>query len=159
MEQTEEDVRNEPRPSNDSRKRTQREPRKVETVENKPGLGERWSNAQPTKMIVFWAILATIILTIVVGFVWGGWVTGGGSLKAGETMGVDAVVLRLAPICVDQFNQDPDKALKLDELKGLTSYKQVQYVQDQGWATMPGEEKPDRKVAEACAKLLLETTP
>ena len=74
-------------------------------------------------------------------------------------MAKDAVVQRLAPICVDQFNQDPDKALKLDELNGLTSYQRAQYVQDQGWATIPGEEKPDRLVADACAKLLLEMTP
>jgi len=118
--------------------------------------GEKWRAAQPTKAHLFWACVASVILTIVVGFAWGGWVTGGSSLAAGVTVGKDAVILRLAPICVAQFNLDPDKATKLAELKALTTYKQGQYVQDQGWATMPGEEKPDRKVADACAKLLMQ---
>ena len=155
----EQDIRDDPRATNDSRMRTPVEPRMVEPVESKPSYGQKWRHAQPSKKILFWAILATIILTIVVGFTWGGWVTGGGSLKAGALMGKDAVIERLAPICVAQFDQDPDKAVKLEELKGLSSYQRSQYVQDQGWATMPGEEKPDRKVAETCAKLLMETTP
>ena len=158
----EQDVRDEPRPANDSRERMPVRSGKenaVKTVESKPGLRQRWRNVQPTKTLLFWACVASIILTMIVGFAWGGWVTGGGSLKAGVIVGEDAVVQRLAPICVVQFNQDPDKALKLEELKGKSSYQRAQYVQDQGWATMPGEEKPDRNVADACSKLLLEMTP
>jgi len=151
-------VKDEPRPTNDSRTRTPvDEPRRVAPVARKPGLGERWGNVQLSKMTVFWLMLASVILTIVVGFAWGGWVTGGSSLAAGVAVGKDAVIQRLAPICVAQFNQDPDKATKLTELKALTTYKQAQYVQEQGWATMPGETKPDSKVATACAKLLVAT--
>ena len=152
-------VKDEPRPTNDSRARTVVEPRKVAPVERKPSLGERWGNVQPSKMTVFWACLASVILTVVIGFAWGGWVTGGSSLAAGVAVGKDAVIQRLAPICVAQFNLDPDKATKLTELTALTTYKQAQYVQDQGWATMPGEAKPDSKVAAACVKLLLTMTP
>ena len=50
----------------------------------------------------------------------------------------DAVVRRLAPICVVRFKQDPGKDQKLE-----------------GWATMPGEQAPDGKVADECAKLLV----
>lgn len=154
-----ENVKDEPRPTNDSRARTPVAPRPAAPVERKPSLGERWGNVQPSKTMLFWACLAAVILTIVVGFAWGGWVTGGSSLAAGVAVGKDAVIQRLAPICVAQFNQDPDKATKLAELTALTTYKQAQYVQDQGWATMPGEEKPDSKVAAACVTLLLATTP
>ena len=79
--------------------------------------------------------------------------------RPAETLAKDAVIERLAPICVSQFNQDPDAALKLDEMKGKTSYRRAQYVQEQGWATITGDEKPDRKVADACTKLLLEMNP
>jgi hypothetical protein len=99
------------------------------------------------------------VLSIFVGFTWGGWVTAGTAQKAADALARDAVIQRLVPICVDQFNQDPDRILKLDELSGLTSYKQTQYVQEQGWATITGIEKPDRKVADACTKLLLEMGP
>jgi len=46
-------------------------------------------------------------------------------------------------------------AQKLTELKGTDSWQRDGYVEKQGWATMPGDEKPVRNVADACAKLLL----
>ena len=62
---------------------------------------------------------------------------------------------RLAPICVAQFNQDPLNVQKLAELKVLTtSTRRANYVKDQGWATMPGEEAPDNRVATECAQRL-----
>jgi hypothetical protein len=70
--------------------------------------------------------------------------------------GKDAVVQRLAPICVYQFNQDPAKDPKLIAFNEAKPYQRDDYVRDQGWATMPGEEEPDRKVSDACAKLLMQ---
>ena len=155
----EQNVKDEPRPSNDSRQRKPDVSRKVAPVESKPSLKQRWGEYRPTKMLLFWTCLASIILTVVIGFNWGGWVSGADAQKTAETMAKDAVVQRLVPICVAQFNQDPDKVLKLDEMNGMTTYKRAQYVQDQGWATISGEEKPDRNVADACTKLLLEMSP
>jgi hypothetical protein len=118
---------------------------------------QRWDKAKATKKVVFWTIIGAIVITMIVGFNWGGWVTGGAAQKASETMAKDAVIERLAPICVFQFNQDPQKGEKLAILKETSSYQRDDYVKDQGWATMPGEEKPDNKVADACAKLLVQT--
>jgi len=72
-----------------------------------------------------------------------------------EKMAEDAVVKRLAPICVVQFKQAPGKDQKLKELKDTSTYQRGEYLEKQGWATMPGEEKPDSKVAEECARLLM----
>ncbi len=69
-------------------------------------------------------------------------------------MANDAVVQRLGAICVAQFHQDPAKDEKLIELKAGSSYEQRSFVRDQGWATMPGDEESDTKVATACAKVL-----
>ena len=118
----------------------------------KLSLGQRWHEAQPTKMVVFWACIASIILTMIVGFGWGGWVTAG----TAQEMAKDAVVQRLAPICVGQFYQDPGKEQKLIALNEVRNYQRDDYVTDQGWATMPGEDQSDRKVADACAKLLVQ---
>jgi hypothetical protein len=126
--------------------------------EYKPSYGQRWDNVRPTKTIVFWSLAATIILTMIVGFNWGGWVTGGTAQKMGETLAQDAVVQRLAPICVLQFNQDLGKIQKLREFKAAKAYQRDDYVKEQGWATMPGEDEPDRKVADACAKLLVQSS-
>lgn len=123
--------------------------------EKKRSLGQWWRDVQLKKTGVFWMLVATIIVTMIIGFAWGGWVTEGTAEKIAAKMAEEAVVLRLAPICVVQFNQDPEKAQKLAELEETSNWSRGDYVQKQGWATMPGEDEPDRKVAAACAKLLI----
>jgi len=118
-------------------------------------LGQRWAAAQPTKTMTFWACVASMVLTMIVGFAWGGWVTGGTSQKQADTQTEEALIKRLAPICVVQYNQDPGKVAKLAALKGTDSWQRDGYIEKQGWAVMPGEAKTDSKVAEACAQLLL----
>ncbi len=73
-----------------------------------------------------------------------------------EEMAAEAVVGRLTPICVAQFNQDPKKGQKLKELKKKDYWDGRIYVEKQGWATMLGEKKPDSKVAEGCAEQLMQ---
>ena len=118
--------------------------------EKKVSYWQRWDKARVTKKVVFWFAVAAIILTMIVGFNWGGWVTG----RTAQRMAQEAVVERLALICVGQFDQDPEKAQKLVEFVETKSYQQDNYVTDQGWATMFGDEKPDRNGADACAKLI-----
>ncbi len=101
------------------------------------------------------AIGGAIVLAII-GFIWGGWVTGGTAQKMAVNMAEAAVVDRLAPICVEHFNQDPKKDQKFQELVNEDSWKRGDYVENQGWATMPSEEKPDSKVAEKCADMLVQ---
>ena len=122
--------------------------------EKKVSFRQRWNEAQPTKAVLFWFVVAAVILTIIVGFTWGGWVTGGTAKKMAEVAATKAVVERLALICVDQFRQDPDKEQKLIEFIDTKAYQRDDYVTDQGWATMFGDEKPDKNVADACAELI-----
>jgi hypothetical protein len=114
-----------------------------------------WKEARPTKTAVFWSWVACVVITMIIGFAWGGWVTGRTSRKLAEDVADDAVTERLALICVAQFNQDPAKDAKLETLNQASSYERRTYVQDQGWATMPGDEGPSRAVAEECVKLLM----
>jgi hypothetical protein len=118
-------------------------------------LGQKWSAARPTKTAVVWACIASVIVTMIVGFTWGGWVTGGTAQKMADASGEDAIVRRLAPVCVLQFTQDTRKTQKLQGLKETGTWEQADFVKKQGWATMPGEREPDNKVAGECAKLLL----
>ena len=46
---------------------------------------------------------------------------------------------------------------KLVELQDTRSFERDDYVKEQGWATMPGEENPDSKVADGCAKLIVQS--
>ncbi len=123
---------------------------------NLANIRQRWSKTKPTKKATFWIAVGAIILTMYLGFSQAGWVTGGNALRLAESTSQDAVVERLTPICVTQFNQDSQKDQKLEELKLITnSSRRTTYVKDQGWATMPGEAKPDNKVAAECAKQLM----
>ena len=103
-----------------------------------------------------WSALGGAIVLAIIGFAWGGWVTGGTAQGMAEEIAEDAVVNRLAPICVTQFNQDSEKDQKLKKLKETNTWNRGDYIEKQGWATMPGEEKPDSKVADECAKLLMQ---
>ncbi len=127
----------------------------MEKPGEKPSLGQRWSEARPTKTIVFWSWVASVVVTMIIGFTWGGWVTGRTARNIAEVMAEDAVVRRLAPICVLQFKKDPGKDQKLKELKETSTWQRGEYVKNQGWATMPGEKEPESKVADECAKLLM----
>ncbi len=103
-----------------------------------------------------WGAAGGAAVLAIVGFMWGGWVTGGTAQEMAEEMAEDAVAARLAPICVEQYNQDSEKDQKLEELKKESSWKRREYVEKQGWATMPGEKEADSKVAGKCAELLVE---
>ncbi len=102
-----------------------------------------------------WSAIGGAIALAIIGFNWGGWVTGGTAREMAEEMAVEAVVDRLTPICVAQFNQDPEKVQKLKELKKTDSWTRNSYVEKQGWATMPSEKKPDSKVAAECASQIM----
>ncbi len=101
--------------------------------------------------LCLWGAVGGAIVISIIGFALGGWVTGGTAQKMVE----DAVVSRLTPICVEQFNRDSEKDQKLKGLKKEHSWKRDDYVEKQGWATMPGEKKPDSKVAEQCVTQLM----
>ena len=103
-----------------------------------------------------WGAIGGAIVLAIVGFAWGGWVLGGTAQEMAEEMAENAVVARLAPICVEQFKQDSEKDQKLKDLKETSSWERNDYVGKQGWATMPGEKESDSTVAGKCAELLVE---
>ncbi len=98
--------------------------------------------------------IGAIILLIVL-FATGWVMTSTSAETKAKKMAEKAVVDRLGGICVAQFNQDPDKDRKLEELKKEDAWKQGEYVKKQGWATMPGEKEADRDVADECANRIL----
>ncbi len=112
-------------------------------------------NWEQIKPVLLGAVGGGIVLAII-GFAWAGWVTGSTAQKMAEELAQKVVVGRLAPICVEQYNQDSEKDQKLKELKEESSFKRRDYVAKQGWATMPGEKEADSKVAGKCAELLVE---
>lgn len=123
---------------------------------NTRSLRQRWDKAKQTKSATFWIAIAAIIVTLFFGFSRGGWMLGSSAQTMADRAAEDAVVERLASICVAQFIQDPVSVEKLVELQAITtSTQRAIYVRDQGWATMPGETGPDDRVSAECARQLM----
>ena len=94
------------------------------------------------------------IVLAVIGFNWGGWVTTGTAEVMAKETAANAVAERLGSICVAQFNRDSEKGQKLNEMKEKDTWDKGRYIEKQSWAIMPGDEKADSKVADACAQQL-----
>lgn len=127
------------------------------TMQNatKQSFARRWEDYRPSKSALAWTCAGTAIATMIIGFSWGGWVTGGTSRTLATTAGDVARAELASTICVDRFNAAPDAAARLTELKALSdSYKKRQFVETGGWATMPGQTAADRRAAELCATAL-----
>jgi hypothetical protein len=104
-----------------------------------------------------WSGVGGAILAAIVGFNWGGWVTSSTAEVMAKEIAENAVAKRFTPACIARFNQDVKKEQKFKEFKAKDSWDGQKFVEEQGWATLPGEERPDSKVAEGCAKQLMET--
>jgi len=103
-----------------------------------------------------WSAIGGAAALALVGFNYGGWVTGGTAASMAQAVAADAVAERLGAICVAQFNRDSDKDEKLKEMKGKDSWDTGRYIETQSWAIMPGDDKADSRVADACARHLTE---
>jgi alpha/beta superfamily hydrolase len=91
----------------------------------------------------------------IVGFTWGGWVTGDTAKQMAADQARLEVVAALVPICIAQSSQDPQVAETLAQLKNAKSYQRSDMLMKAGWATMPGTIDPDRNVAKACMEKLV----
>jgi hypothetical protein len=105
-----------------------------------------------------WGVVIGSILTMIVGFTWGGWTTSSTANQSAMTRADAAVTTALIPICLAQVKLDTTKGKKLGEFKAITtSYDQTDFVMKAGWATFPGKADANRDVAEACAAALVKT--
>ncbi|MFC1799162.1 hypothetical protein ACFLZL_05095 [Thermodesulfobacteriota bacterium] len=103
-----------------------------------------------------WSAIGGAAIAMIIGFAWGGWVLGSNSRNMGEEMAQTAIIERLAPICVAQYNQDLLKVEKFKTMNEKNSWDRGDFVKAQGWATMPFEKDADNSVAERCSELIME---
>lgn len=96
-----------------------------------------------------------IVLLIII-FAAGWVVTQSSAEEQASEMAEKAVLKKLVPICLTQFQQDFAKDQKLKELQAEDSWKRGDYVKKQGWATMPGGELPEENIADACSTRILD---
>ena len=102
-----------------------------------------------TKPAVYGALAGAALFGIV-GFTWGGWVTGGTSSEHAVAMSRTNVVAALVPVCLDMARTDPERAAKLETIRAASTYMRRDALMSVGWATVPGAQAPDRAVAHGC---------
>ena len=95
-----------------------------------------------------WGVALGAVAAMVVGFGWGGWVTG--AAAKGKTD--EAVLANRAAICVAQFMRAPNHDQELKAFKAIDSWKRSELIEKGGWDKMPGQGEASGAVAEACAR-------
>ena len=133
-------------------------------MEQHRSLSQRFQQYQVSKTVLFWACAGSVIVATVVGFHWGGWVTGGSAQKMAEESAAQARQELAAVVCVDRFMAAPNAGVQLTALKAIeSSYAQSKFVEDGGWAIIvPASatttdyqaRADDRKAAGLCAEEL-----
>jgi hypothetical protein len=128
--------------------------------QKKVSLGQRWSNLQPSKTLLVWSCAGSVAAALVVGFVWGGWVTGGTARSMAETAGDQGRYELASVICVEKFLAAPDAQAQLVDFQAIDSaYRQREFIEVGGWAVMPNADKATRQSADLCAKVLAALEP
>jgi hypothetical protein len=93
-------------------------------------------------------------ITMIVGFKWGGWVLAS-TAEDNATRRVNAALVEVySPICVERFQQQVNVEAKWAELTKVDSWRRDDYIQQSGFATLPGSTSPNARVADACANAL-----
>src|SRR5687767_4665020 len=96
------------------------------------------SNVKPA----LWGAAGGAVALAILGFTWGGWVTGSSATTMADKQATIEVAKVLAPVCFSQFTQQPGAGAKLLELKWIKSlYEQASFIEKSGFATMPGSDK------------------
>ena len=99
-----------------------------------------------------WGAIGGAAAAMIIGFSWGGWVTGGTAGKMSATSAQDASVLALTPLCVAKAEQQPEQLVLL---KKENSWSRDGFVTKAGWVANVNE-KYRSAVASACASTLVE---
>jgi len=117
----------------------------------KPGLWRRWGSYRPAKSMLFWACVACTIATMVIGFNWGGWVTGGTAAKLVQQGRTNlAAELRMA-----NFAHGLDVDAQLASLKKTSEWERAAFIKKGGWDTLSGLKETVTGAANLCAQLLV----
>lgn len=99
-----------------------------------------------------WGLVIGVALTLFIG-IQTGWLETKSTASQNSSDAVEAAVVKnLAPICVSNFEKDPNRKADLADLKAKESWNRGDFVEAKGWSVMPGGKAADGEVATACAQ-------
>ena len=91
------------------------------------------------------------------GFSWWGWTLNSTAERIATERANTAVVALLAPLCVESFMKQPDAVAKLTEFRQTAAWRQTEFIEKGGWATISSSTTPLPAVARACGEQLVKT--
>lgn len=94
------------------------------------------------------------IATMIIGFTWGGWTTGGTAQSMADTAAKEASTKIVASLCVNKFAATPNAKAQLAALKEESTWKRGDFIEKGGWAIIAGIEEI-KGAASACASDLV----
>lgn len=116
----------------------------------KKSLSQRWEEWRPSKATLLWSCVAVSILTMAIGFTWGGWVTDG----TANEMTQQARRNLAATFCVQRFLGSSDAVSEYAKFMKTSDWQRDDFIHDGGWAKMPALDRPVAGVADLCAEKL-----
>ncbi len=99
-----------------------------------------------------WGAIGGAVAAMIIGFVWGGWVSGGTAGKMEKASASLAIVQAFTPLCVAKAQEQPDQLVLLDK---ESSWQREDFVIKAGWVDNVSE-KYRSAVAKACVTAIVE---
>jgi hypothetical protein len=105
----------------------------------------------PTRLLQ--GAIAGAVATLVIGFMWGGWVTSGTATKMTSDAVEATQVTLYSPICVERYKAKatPEQRAAFAKEK---DWNRDSVIEKTGFATPPGSSAPSGAVADKCAETL-----
>jgi hypothetical protein len=117
---------------------------------------QRWIAYRIPKGIAVLGCCLSVLLTIAIGFFWGGWTTHGHAVQMVDKAASQARIDLASKVCVAQFLGQKDAAAKLHSLKDTAFWIRGQVIDKGGWDKLPGQAETIEGVNDACAQSLAE---
>jgi hypothetical protein len=94
------------------------------------------------------------ILTLILGFYWGGWQTPSSAHQMANEQADKKVIAALAPFCADRFLKSADATQTAELSKFTTNYERGSFLEKAGYTSLPGSTETNWGVGRACGDLL-----
>jgi hypothetical protein len=105
---------------------------------------------------LIWGAVLGSVFTMIVGFSWGEWTTGGTAERMASERSTSTLVAALTPSCVASFLRQTDGPAKLAAFQKIDStWAQREAIEKGGWATPDGAREPNSALATSCAEALV----
>lgn len=115
----------------------------------------RWNDYRPNKSVWLWSCVGAAALTMIVGFGFGGWVTGGTAQEQTETATNEAVATLAADICTQRVLASAEAASVYAQLDEARSWERNKLLDEGGWTTFANMDEPVSGAASLCATQIL----